>query len=273
MIYFPNSKINLGLNIIEKRPDGYHNIESVFYPIPLEDVLEIRENAEEENHLEITGHKVDGDLSDNLCLTAYNVMAKRFESLPKVNIHLHKTIPLGAGLGGGSSDASYTLLLLNYIFNLGLNKEELLEIAREISADSAFFIENKPVYAHNRGDEFKEIDFSLQGKYLLLIKPDIFVSTKEAYSQIEPKKSNKDIRDILSQDIGSWKYELKNDFETSLSKRYKDFVEIKDVLYNLGAEYASLSGSGSTMYGIFNQAPKQDDIQDIGHPFIKLIQL
>lgn len=274
MIYFPNSKINIGLNVIEKRSDGFHNIETLFYPIPLNDILEIRENNKDIIRINISGIKINEDVENNLCIKAYNILKKDFPNLPKVDISLHKSIPLGAGLGGGSSDAAYTLKLLNYIFSLGLNDNKLIYYSRILGADCAFFLKNKPIYAFNKGDEFENTDLDLSGKYLLLIKPDVFISTREAYSKIIPSNQNYDIRKIINDyPIKEWKNYLKNDFEISYNKKYPIFSEIKNTLYDFGAEFSSLSGSGSIMYGIFSEKINNDIIKSIDYPFVKLIRL
>lgn len=274
MIYFPNAKINIGLNVVEKRVDGYHNIETVFYPIDLCDVLEIRENEKSKTDLSIFGINIDESINNNLCIKAYNLLKGFYPQIKAVDICLYKNIPLGAGLGGGSSDASFTLKLLNYIFSLNLTNNQLIELSKQLGADCAFFIENKPVYAYNKGDEFENVDLNLKGKYLLLIKPDLFISTQEAYSNIIPQKTNSDIREIIkTYPIKEWKNYLMNDFELSLSKKYKEFQEIKQALYDLGADYASLSGSGATMYGIFEKEISQKIINSINYPFVRQIKL
>ncbi len=274
MIYFPNAKINIGLNVVEKRVDGYHNIETIFYPIDLCDILEIRKNEKSKTDLSIFGINIDESISNNLCIKAYNLLNGLYPQIKEVDICLYKNIPLGAGLGGGSSDASFTLKLLNYIFSLNLTNNQLIELSKQLGADCAFFIENKPVFAYHKGDEFENVDLNLKGKYLLLIKPDLFISTQEAYSNITPQKTNLDIREIIkTYPIKEWKNYLKNDFELSLSQKYKEFPEIKQALYDLGADYASLSGSGATMYGIFEKEISQKIINSINYPFVRQIKL
>lgn len=270
MIYFPNCKINIGLNIIEKRQDGYHNIETLFYPISLSDILEIRPKDDGNTCLTISGLPIETkSIDDNLCIKAYNLLKKDFPNLPQVNMHLHKIIPMGAGLGGGSSDATYTLKLLSYLFSLDLKDEDLENYARCLGSDCAFFIYNIPVYAFNKGDNFIPTKLSLKGKTILLIKPDIFISTKEAYSNISPKKEEINLLNIIEElPIKEWKHFIKNDFENSIFPKHKEFQRIKDKLYDIGAMYAQMSGSGSTIYGLFDREISEDEIKLFDYPFV-----
>ena len=250
MIFFPNCKINLGLSIVAKREDGFHNIESVFYPIALSDVLEIREG--EKDNFTLTGLDIgETNSEDNLCMKAVRVLREDFPNLPQLNIHLHKQIPAFAGLGGGSSDATFTLKLLDYIFNLKLTEEQMLHYAQKVGSDCSFFVKNRPTYIYGRGEKCEEIDLDLSNYYIVLAKPNLKISTKEAYSNVVPKPSNIDYRNLS--DIKSWKNNLKNDFEDSLFPKYPILKDIKETLYNNGAIYASLSGSGATVYGIFEK--------------------
>lgn len=270
MIYFPNCKINIGLNVVEKRPDGFHNIETLFYPLPLEDILEIRPKMEGKTVITVTGLPIDtksGD--DNLCVKAYNLIKKDYPDLPEVNIHLHKIIPMGAGLGGGSSDASYTLKLLNFIFELNLSMEQLNNYARSLGSDCAFFIYNIPVFAYERGDKFSPTTLSLKGKTILLVKPNIFISTSEAYGGVTAKRDEFDLLNIVEKfPISQWKYFIKNDFEMSIFAKHKEFQRIKDKLYANGALYAQMSGSGSTMFGIFDRELTENEIKLFDYPFV-----
>ncbi len=250
MVVFPNAKINLGLNIIEKRIDGFHNLESCFYPIPCCDVLEVLPS--QIANFQSTGIPIPGDKTNNLCEKAYQLLATDFE-LPQVAIHLHKVVPIGAGMGGGSADGAFMLKLLNQINKLELENETLENYARKLGSDCAFFIENKAQYCFGKGDEFEEINIDLKGKILVLINPNIHISTAEAYAGIKPKKPNRNCREILAQPINEWKYNLKNDFEDSLFPKYKVLAQIKTNLYEIGASYSSMTGSGSTLYGIFDQ--------------------
>ncbi len=253
MVVFPNAKINLGLNILSKRDDGYHELETCFYPVQWQEALEIIEAKE--TKVTITGITIPGD-GDNIILKAYNLLKASF-ALPAVNIHLHKSIPIGAGLGGGSADAAFTLTLLNTLFNLGLPDDELMKFAVSLGADCPFFIKNKPMLATGIGEKLSDVELNFSDKHIVLVYPDIHISTKEAYSGIIPKKPIIGIRSILEEkEISEWKNLLKNDFEFSLFKSYPILDEIKQQLYDCGAVYASMSGSGSCMYGIFEQSPQ-----------------
>ncbi|MDD4609416.1 MAG: 4-(cytidine 5'-diphospho)-2-C-methyl-D-erythritol kinase [Bacteroidaceae bacterium] len=253
MILSANAKINLGLHITAKRPDGYHNLETIFYPIPLADDLEILSpSAAKETELHLSGIPIEGATTDNLIIKAYHLVEQRF-SLPPVSIYLHKNIPTGAGLGGGSSDATHTIKLLNQLFELKLTTVEQEKMVSQLGADCPFFVENKPVYATGTGNLFTPLDFSLKGYYLLLVKPDVFVSTKAAFSRVRPQQSTQDLPTLLKQSPTTWKESLRNDFETSVFSLYPSLLEIKEQLYKQGAVYASMSGSGSSIYGIFKE--------------------
>lgn len=256
MITFPNAKINLGLNIIEKRPDGYHNLETIFYPINLQDALEVtrRENNDKEYTLHISGASLEGEPEDNLVVKAYKLLKKDYPGLLPVDIHMYKHIPAGAGLGGGSSDAACMIKLLNDKFSLGLSTERMEEYAAKLGADCAFFIRNKPVFATGIGNLFEPVELSLKGYHIILIKPDIFVSTRDAFAEIKPVRPAVSLKEIVKQPIETWKSSMKNDFEDSVFKKFPEIAAIKDELYDLGAVYAAMSGSGSSVYGIF-EAP------------------
>lgn len=253
MIRFPNAKINLGLNIVSKRDDGYHNLETVFFPIPLKDVVEIIPSSESVSTLTVTGRTVDCPAEKNLVMKAYNALSSQY-MLPPVDIYLHKIIPDGAGLGGGSADASTTLLMLNDLFALNICDDKLAAIAKTIGADCPFFIYNKPMLAHGIGDELSPIQLSLAGKSIILIKPDISVSTKAAYAGVKPQVPHTNIIDIIKLPMSRWKELLINDFENSVFAQFPELAEIKDALYSAGAIYASMSGSGSSIFGIFESA-------------------
>ena len=259
MITFPNAKINLGLNIVSKRPDGYHNLETVFYPIPLCDALEIVPSETNETIFHPSGIAIAGDANDNLILKAYRLLKNDFD-LPPVQIFLHKNIPFGAGLGGGSSDAAFMLKLLNDYANLGLSDSQLEDYAARLGADCPFFIRNKPVFAEGIGNIFSPIELSLKGYYLLLVKPDISVSTQEAYALIQPKPAEESIVEILQRPVNEWKNRLKNDFEHSVFARYPKIGEIKEKLYQEGAVYAAMSGSGSAVFGLFEGEIKETSV-------------
>ena len=253
MITFPNAKINLGLNIVEKRPDGYHNLETIFYPINLQDALEVtrRENNDKEYTLHISGSPLEGEPEDNLVVKAYNLLKKDYTGLLPVDIHMYKHIPAGAGLGGGSSDAACMIKLLNDKFSLGLSTERMEEYAVKLGADCAFFIRNKPVFATGIGNLFEPVELSLKGYHIILIKPDIFVSTRDAFAEIKPVRPAVSLKEIVKQPMETWKNSMKNDFEDSVFKKFPEIAAIKDELYDLGAVYAAMSGSGSSVYGIF----------------------
>lgn len=255
MITFPNAKINIGLNIIEKRSDGFHNIESVFYPVALCDALEVVENMEESNQrikFTFSGIEIAGDADDNLCWYAYHLIAADYV-LPNVKVHLHKYIPIGAGLGGGSADAAFFIHLLNDKFELGISWGEMHNYARQLGSDCSFFISNKPAFAEGKGDKYESVKLDLSSYYVALIYPNIHINTAKAYSGVIPKLPTRSLEnDLLNLPIELWKKNIHNDFEDSIFIQYPELKKIKEQLYSTGAEYAALSGSGSTVYGIFN---------------------
>ena len=253
MITFPNAKINLGLDIVEKRPDGYHNLETIFYPIPLCDILEITTTTSTDSPAySFTMHNAvfDGSDDDNLVIKAYKALAADHK-LPKVDISLYKHIPTGAGLGGGSADAAFALKMLNDIAGLGLTSEQLRGYASRIGADCAFFIDNTPAYATGIGDILTPTPCSISGYYLVLVKPDIHISTKDAYALVTPQKPQEALTEIAQRPVNEWKGAMKNDFEKSIFAKHPAMEKIKEQLYLLGAIYASMSGSGSSFFGIF----------------------
>ena len=250
MLVFPNAKINIGLNIVEKRSDGFHNITSCFYPVVWSDALEIIPAKNFSFHSD--GTAIPGKAVDNLCIKAFQMLAADY-TLPPVSIHLLKTIPIGAGLGGGSSDAAFTITALNRLFDLEISLEKQQDYARRLGSDCAFFIENKAVFAFEKGDYFEPIDLSLKGKWIVMINPGIHISTIEAYSGVKPGKPESDLRNLLKEPIASWKSTIKNDFEVTILKKYPLLEKIKQNLYDSGAAYAAMSGSGSTLYGIFEE--------------------
>jgi 4-diphosphocytidyl-2-C-methyl-D-erythritol kinase len=254
MILFPNAKINIGLDIVSRRADGYHNISTLFYPIPWKDILEIVPAKGEESTLTVTGRKVDCPAEKNLVMKAYRKL-NEVVPLPPVDIFLHKVIPDGAGLGGGSADAAFTLVGLNRLFELGLTDEQLAEVAAEIGADCPFFIYNKPMLAEGIGNEFSATDLDLSSYTIAVIKPEEAVSTKEAYAGVTPEEPKTAISEAVKREIGEWKYTVKNDFERSIFPNHPVIAEIKQHLYDMGAIYASMSGSGSSVYGIFSDSP------------------
>lgn len=263
MLTFPCCKLNLGLNIVAKRSDGYHDIETVFYPIPLTDALEIKKMDElfpsdEPCDLKVTGNAVDCDEQKNLVVKAYNLLKADYE-LPRVHIHLCKRIPSQAGLGGGSADAAFMIRLLDERFRLNMGNAEMERYAAKLGADCAFFISAEPSYATGRGDELAPIgdDWAgLQGWWLALVKPPVAVSTAEAYSKVTPKQPAKSCRDIVRQPVETWKAELINDFEPSVFAKYPILADVKQQFYTQGAVYAAMSGSGSTIFGLFRKQPE-----------------
>lgn len=255
MIVFPNAKINLGLHVVEKRPDGYHNLQTVFYPIPLFDVLEIVESPNEGLRLFNYGLNIGICPQENICLRAYQLIAERY-SIPSIDIHLYKHIPFGAGLGGGSSDAAHTLLLLNRMFHLDIPFEILLEMALQLGSDCPFFLYNKAMYATGRGEVLQPIELNLSRKYVLLVKPSVHVSTAEAYQGVSPRKPAHDLREVLKLPLAEWKHYLTNDFEASVFVQNPLLRHIKEQLYEMGALYAAMSGSGSALFGIFEEEVK-----------------
>ncbi len=255
MIFFPPAKINLGLRILRKRADGFHDLDTVFYPIGLTDVLEILPTKD--NELKLSGIVPPGNPDDNLCLKAFNLLNVDFPQLPPVYMHLHKNIPTGAGLGGGSSDGAYALRGLNEKFNLGLTRELLVEYAARLGSDCPFFIHDGPCIGSGRGEVLIPITLSLKGYHLVLVNPGIHISTKEAFAGVTPNENNKPVSEIISQPIETWQDELINDFEASVFPNHPDISHIKQQLLDAGAVYASMSGSGSTVYGIFKKDPGQ----------------
>ncbi|HSZ85948.1 MAG TPA: 4-(cytidine 5'-diphospho)-2-C-methyl-D-erythritol kinase [Puia sp.] len=251
MLIFPNCKINLGLNIIGKRADGYHNIETVFYPVQINDVLEII--PADEFTFSTSGLTIEGNADDNLCVKAYSLLKKDLPQLPQVNILLHKAIPTGAGLGGGSADAAFTLMLLNEKFQLNLSTRQLLGYASQLGSDCAFFIINKPCFASGRGEILEEIDTDLSAYSFILVHPNIHISTSWAFSQLNIPGKNFSVKEIIVQPIFSWKEKLKNDFEEPAFNKYPELKKIKEKFYDSGALYASMTGSGSSIFGIFEK--------------------
>lgn len=252
MIIFPNAKINLGLNIVEKRPDGYHNLETIFYPIPLQDALEITpwEGGERKYKLAQSGIQIAGDDEHNLVVKAYKLLDSLY-NLPPIEINLLKHIPSGAGLGGGSADAAFMLCMLNQHFQLNIPNEQLEVYAAQLGADCAFFVENKPTFAEGIGNIFSPIELSLKGYKLVLVKPDIFVSTRDAFAQIKPKRPSISLKEVAKMPIEAWKTYMVNDFEESVFPQFPAIADIKAKLYDMGAIYASMSGSGSSVFALF----------------------
>jgi 4-diphosphocytidyl-2-C-methyl-D-erythritol kinase len=252
MISFPNAKINLGLHITSKRKDGYHEIETCMVPIPLFDALEMI--LDKKSSWNSSGLVIPGDPKENLILKAEKLLKRDFPGLPNLAIHLHKNIPMGAGLGGGSADGAFALKLMNNLFDLHLDDFFLEEYAAELGSDCPFFIENTPKIARGRGEILEPIDLSLKGNYLVLINPGIHVGTKEAYSGVTPTIPKVKLEEVLS-DRNRWKSDLVNDFEPSIFKNHPEIAEIKAKMYSEGAFYAAMSGSGSSVFGLFEEKP------------------
>jgi 4-diphosphocytidyl-2-C-methyl-D-erythritol kinase len=261
---FSNCKINLGLNIVSKRADGYHDLETIFYPIPFCDALEIIADKKPGSTANDTGQgirfstsglSIPGSAAANLCIKAYQLIKTDFPELPPVQMHLHKVVPMGAGLGGGSSNGAFALRLLNQKFELGIDQNQLLHYALQLGSDCPFFMVNKPCYATSRGEVLEPIGVDLSGCTIVLINPGIHVSTNKAFASIKPKKPGINCRDIISQPISNWRESLVNDFEAGVFQLHPELDAIKAGLYQSGAVYAAMSGSGSTLYGIFEKPP------------------
>lgn len=271
MIVFPNCKINLGLQILNKREDGYHNLATIFYPIGWKDIVEVvrrddgrqTTNDSNEPNSRLTTHDISftssglavaGDPQKNLCIKAYNLLKKDFPSLPPVHMHLHKTIPMGAGLGGGSADGAFTLKLLNEKFQLGLSTQQLIDYALQLGSDCPFFILNKPVYATGRGEIMKPVNLDLSAYQFVIVNPGIHVNTGWAFAQLQLNDAIRpDLRTIVQQPISTWKAQLINDFEAPVCKAHPEIAAVKQQLYDAGALYASMTGSGSTVFGVFEK--------------------
>lgn len=254
MICFPNAKINLGLSVTEKRPDGFHNIETILYPVDLKDILEIIIAPDKKFSFTASGLQIPGESKNNLVIKAIELLRKDFQ-LDPVEIHLHKAIPMGAGLGGGSSDAACTVKLLNDLFELDLSVSEMQEYARQLGSDCAFFIENKPAFAYQRGDETELIELKLDQYKIVIVKPDCHIPTNEAYSWAQPGDKGIPVKKIMREPAEKWRAFLFNAFEPEVIKRFPEIGEIKNALYRNGAFYASMSGSGSAVFGIFASDP------------------
>ena len=285
MITFPNAKINIGLNIVAKRTDGYHDIETLFFPVNLQDALEVTlkkpldsgvikkrlevgnllhlktesrypeiDSVDESSYeLHLLGDAIEGNPADNLVVKAYKLLAEDFDIQPVV-IHLYKHIPSGAGLGGGSSDAAQMIALLNKRFGLKMKNRCMERYAAQLGSDCAFFIRNKPAFATGRGEILTPVDLSLQNYFIVIVKPNIFVSTAEAYAGVTPAKPEVSLRDAIKRPVSEWKNLIVNDFEKSVFAKHPQLQQLKDKMYELGAEYASMSGSGSAIYGIFSKS-------------------
>ncbi|ULQ57396.1 4-(cytidine 5'-diphospho)-2-C-methyl-D-erythritol kinase [Flavihumibacter rivuli] len=255
MIVFPNCKINIGLLVLGKREDGYHDLETIFYPVPINDALEAVRAPE--LSFSTSGLAINGTNEDNLCVKAYQLLQERHGISP-VKMHLHKAIPMGAGLGGGSADGAFTLLLLNQLFQLQLDKDTLISYALELGSDCPFFIINQPVVATGRGEIMTPVSLpQLRGKHIVLVNPGIHISTGEAFSMVQPRGASGQLAKVPDLPVDQWQGIAINDFEGALIPEYTTTREIRDMLYTKGALFASMTGTGSTVYGIFDKAPDQ----------------
>ena len=260
MITFPVAKINLGLNVVEKRPDGYHNLQTVFYPVPIMDALEIVPMSDGfpsdvDCDLKVTNITIEGDEQRNLVVRAYQLLKADFPDMPRVHAHLWKGIPTQAGMGGGSSDCGYMIRLLNETFELGLTSEQMQQYAARLGADCAFFIESRACYAEGIGERLQPIDLDLSGWHIGVVRPDIPVPTKEAFSRIHPHYPALNCREAVMQPVETWRDTLTNDFEESVFVLHPEIGAVKEQLYKMGATYAAMSGSGSALFGLFKDEP------------------
>ncbi len=259
MVSFPNAKINLGLYITAKRPDGYHDIDTIFYPIhSIRDALEIIPASASETDITFSssGLPIPGNTEQNLCIKAYRLLKSKFPQLPAVQVHLHKQIPMGAGMGGGSADGAFMLQLLNDRFSLGLTQQTLSTLALELGSDCPFFLENKACRATGRGEQLQPVSLNLDAYQILLINPGIHVPTGWAFAQITPGPPQYPIEQILTMPVEAWQQVLFNDFEQAVIHAHPAIGHVKDALYKAGARYASMTGTGSTVYGIFPKGQK-----------------
>ena len=260
MIVFPIAKINLGLNVVEKRPDGYHNLQTVFYPVPIKDALEVQQMdegfpSEYDCDLKVTNIAIEGDEQRNLVVRAYKLLKQDFATLPRIHTHLWKGIPTQAGMGGGSSDCAYMIRLLNDLFDMKMNDKQMIQYAAQLGADCAFFIKSKPCYAEGIGEKMQPISLDLSEWYIGVVRPDIPVPTKEAFSLIHPHYPKVCPKDAVMQPVETWRETLVNDFEESVFALHPEIGAIKEQLYKMGATYAAMSGSGSALFGLFKERP------------------
>ena len=255
MIVFPNAKINLGLSVVRKREDGYHDLETIFYPIALKDILEIMPRDDKEVKLNISGIESACEVKDNLVVKAYNKVKEKFD-IPGIDIYLHKIIPSGAGMGGGSSDASFMIKGLIKLFDLNISEDECEKISGTLGADCPFFIKNHPVFAEGTGDVFSPVRVSLKGYKIVVIKPSVSVPTKDAFGGIKPRNPEMQVKNIVENyPVNNWREMLVNDFEDTVFRKYPEIRNIKEKLYSMGAVYCSMSGSGSSVYALFKEIP------------------
>ena len=259
MISFPNAKINIGLNITGRRSDGYHDLETIFYPIKINDALEFTEAAEMK--FESSGIEIPGYANENLCLQAYDLLRKQFD-LPNLHIHLYKNIPIGAGLGGGSADAAFFIKMVNEYFALSLDVAQMQDFCRKLGADCAFFLENKPVFAYGKGDQFEDLDLNLSDYYKVLVMPPVHVSTGEAYRGVKPSKPSLSLKDLVQLPIAAWQGKVTNDFENHILNSHPQIREVKGQLIQSGALFTLMSGSGASVYGIFEKSVNLSGLEE-----------
>ncbi len=273
MLLLPNCKINIGLNVVARRADGYHDLETIFYPIPLRDNLEIAPAPDSPApwRLQTGGIPCGGDAASNLVVRVYLSLAKDFQ-LPPVEIFLRKNIPMGAGLGGGSSDAAFMMRGLNELFALGLSEEDMERRLARLGADCAFFVKNRPAFATGIGDQLSPLPLSLAGRHIVLVKPPVHVSTAEAYAGVTPRRPDNPLREAALRPVEEWRETVRNDFEPSVFAAHPEIAAIKRTLYDMGALYAAMSGSGSTVYGLFDR-PAEEAREVFKECFVYIKQL
>jgi 4-diphosphocytidyl-2-C-methyl-D-erythritol kinase len=260
MITFPIAKINLGLNVVEKRQDGYHNLQTVFYPVPIKDALEVQRMdegfpSEVDCDLKVTNLAIEGDEQKNLVVRAYKLLKEDFPTLPRIHTHLWKGIPTQAGMGGGSSDCAYMIRLLNELFGLGMSDDQMIAYAARLGADCAFFIKSTPCYAEGIGEKMQPIALDLKGWHIGVVRPDIPVPTREAFSRIHPHYPQRCCKEVVTEPVETWREALTNDFEESVFALHPEIGAVKEELYKRGATYAAMSGSGSALFGLFRERP------------------
>lgn len=266
MVAFPPGKINLGLYITEKRTDGYHNLETIFLRVAVRDAIECVPAAPDQTEpvrLTVSGRAIAGNATDNLCVKAWHLLQRHYPSLPRVQMHVHKNIPMGAGMGGGSSDGSHMLQLLAQQFNLPVTNELMEKLALELGSDCPFFLTQTPCFAKGRGEQLTAVDVPLPGYWVLLIHPGLSISTAQAFAQIQPRPVTESLPQLIQYPISTWKHRIHNQFEDTVFKSHPSLAEYKQHLYQLGAVYASLTGSGSTLYGIFPPESAQPTTQTL----------
>lgn len=266
MVAFPPGKINLGLYITEKRTDGYHNLETIFLRVAVRDAIECVPAAPDQTEpvrLTVSGRAIAGNATDNLCVKAWHLLQRHYPTLPRVQMHVHKNIPMGAGMGGGSSDGSHMLQLLAQQFNLPVTNELMEKLALELGSDCPFFLTQTPCFAKGRGEQLTAVDVPLPGYWVLLIHPGLSISTAQAFAQIQPRPVTESLPQLIQYPISTWKHRIHNQFEDTVFKTHPSLAEYKQHLYQLGAVYASLTGSGSTLYGIFPPESAQPTTQTL----------